>query len=447
MNNYYNSPRSRHMAKAKRRRRIITRMTILLLIIAAIVAGVIMIVNAINDGNEQRAIEEQKASMEERIDEFVKEADFLAAGYDYDAAIEKIESFGEDYSEHEALTTAILKYEVAKAATKRYEDVTKITHVFFHTLVVDNAKCFDGDAAEGGYNQYMTTISEFNAMLEEMYKRGFVLVSLHDIAVPKTGADGITRYVPGDIMLPPGKEPFVMSQDDVSYYEYMETDGFARKIVIGKDNMPTCEYVLDDGTVVTGDYDLVPLLEKFIQEHPDFSYRGARAALALTGYEGVLGYRTEPSYDNWEAEAEEAKKVADRMKECGWEFASHSWGHIRYGDSSYSRMLTDVEKWDTQVRPIVGDTDLMIFANGADIGGVGKYSGEKYDLLYSKGFRFFCNVDAAQYWVQIHDEYVRQGRRNLDGYRMWYGPDKLTDLFNVEDVWDSDRPTPVPPIG
>ena len=39
---------------------------------------------------------------------------------------------------------------------------------------------------------------------------------------------------------------------------------------------------LDDGTVSTGSYDLVPLLEDFIQEHPDFSYRGDRAVFALT---------------------------------------------------------------------------------------------------------------------------------------------------------------------
>ena len=51
---------------------------------------------------------------------------------------------------------------------------------------------------------------------------------------------------------------------------------------------------LDDGTVVTGSFDLVPLLEDFIAEHPDFSYKGARAVLAFTGYQGVLGYRTDP---------------------------------------------------------------------------------------------------------------------------------------------------------
>ena len=36
-------------------------------------------------------------------------------------------------------------------------------------------------------------------------------------------------------MLPEGKKPFVMSQDDVCYYEYMDGDGFASRMIIGED--------------------------------------------------------------------------------------------------------------------------------------------------------------------------------------------------------------------
>lgn len=36
-------------------------------------------------------------------------------------------------------------------------------------------------------------------------------------------------------------------------------------------------------------------VEAFIQEHPDFSNNGARGILGLTGYNGILGYRTDDS--------------------------------------------------------------------------------------------------------------------------------------------------------
>ena len=66
-------------------------------------------------------------------------------------------------------------------------------------------------------------------------------------------------------MLPPGKKAFVLSQADVCYYEYMDGDGFASRMVIGEDGKPTCEMKLDYGSVVTGDYDLVPILNRFIE--------------------------------------------------------------------------------------------------------------------------------------------------------------------------------------
>ncbi|WP_279402877.1 hypothetical protein [Arthrobacter sp. JCM 19049] len=36
----------------------------------------------------------------------------------------------------------------------------------------------------------------------------------------------------GKIMLPKGKKPLVLSIDDVSYYEYMDGDGFADKLIV-----------------------------------------------------------------------------------------------------------------------------------------------------------------------------------------------------------------------
>ena len=49
-----------------------------------------------------------------------------------------------------------------------------------------------------------------------------------------------------------------------------------------------------EGNEIVGNFDFVTILEKFIADHPDFSYQGARAILAVTGYDGLFGYRTNP---------------------------------------------------------------------------------------------------------------------------------------------------------
>ena len=266
-------------------------------------------------------------------------------------------------------------------------------------------------------------------------------------------------------MVPEGKIPFVLSQDDVSYYHYMDGDGCASKLILDENGQVKNEYIEDDGSVSVGDYDLVPLLDDFIREHPDFSYHGRKGILAMTGYNGVLGYRTDIAYktgenlqddqkkfltDNpdfdYDQDVAEATKVADAMKAEGWEFASHTWGHMNATERSAEDLQTDDQKWKSYVAPILGDTDMVIFAFGADIGDWEGYSSDnpKFQYYKSAGYNYFCNVDSSQYFVQITDQYFRQGRRNLDGYRMYYNPDMLGDLFDVSEVWDSSRPTPVP---
>lgn len=387
------------------------------------------------------------------IDALLEEAGRIAAGYDYDRAIELLQA-SDFYGSDQRIEDAIAQYEAVKE-TLRPCDISQVTHVFFHTLVIDEAKAFDGDGDESGYNQVMTTKDEFLKILDSMYAKGFVLVRLHDMAELTSGENG-TQMTRKTILLPEGKRPFVMSQDDVCYYEYMDGDGFATRMVIGSDGKPSCEMKMEDGTTQTGAFDLVPILEEYIQEHPDFSYKGARAVIAFTGYQGILGYRTALSYSDsptYEQDRQTAAAVAQCLRDNGWELASHSWGHRDLGTIEWDKFKADCDKWDSEVKSLIGPTDIILFPFGADVGDWHPYAQDNERFLYLKnlGFSYFCNVDSSQYWVQVGNDFLRQGRRNLDGYRMWMdivaGDDtskrKLDDLFRAEDVFSPNRPTPV----
>ena len=403
------------------------------------------------ESTEQEALAQQDAM--ERLKET---ADRLAAMYDYDAAMALIQSY-DGYENETVLTDAFLTYESQKAACKPWADNTKISHVFFHSLIADTSLALGPNSGtRDGYNRYMTTIEEFEKIIQQMYDRGYVLVGIHDISEIVVQEDGTEKMVMKKILLPEGKIPFVMSQDDVNYYDYMDGEGFATKIVIGEDGKPTCEYIQKDGTVVTGDYDLVPVLDRFVEAHPDFSYRGAKAILAITGYEGTLGYETAPyRYDEvkhlaalssdekkimLEAEKEACKEVVDALKADGYEFASHSYGHGNMQTNSVEKFKYDMNRWLDEVGSLLGDTDVFIYPFGADICDWRGYHGEKYEYAIANGFRYFCNVDSAQYWVQMKNDYLRQGRINLDGERMMKDPDKLSCFFDVESVLDPTRP-------
>ena len=405
---------------------------------------------------------EQPAQQEVSSDDLLAQADLRAAQYDYDGAMSLLQN-AEGYDGNTEYQTAVAGYQAQKDACVEYP-IDQVGHIFYHTLIKDTSKAFDGDAKEAGYNQVMTTISEFNSITQQMYDRGYVMVSLHDMC--QVNEDG--TVTPKKLYLPEGKKPFVLSQDDVSYYHYMDGDGFAQKLIVTENGEVKNTYIEDDGSISIGDYDMVPLIDTFVKEHPDFAYHGHKGILALTGYEGVLGYRTDEVYktreesrltdfqrkffaDNpdfdYDADVAAATEVANAMKANGWEFASHTWGHINPLGYGYDKTVTDTERWLGYVAPIVGSTDVLIYAFGADIGDWQPYTHDNqfFDYLKGQGFNIYCNVDGSTLaWVQFGNDYMRQGRMNLDGYRMYYNPDIVSPLFDVSQAWDSSRPTPVP---
>ncbi len=466
----YRGSRQRELRRRARRRRAIRNRIIVTVILVIVLAGVIFaaihFLGGSNDedqvvfpsgsassteGSESAGSEGSGGEVSD-ADSALAQAERLAASYDYDGAIALLQEVP-DYESNTAITDAIAGYEEIKATLVEV-DITQVPHIFFHSLIVDTDLAFGSSMADN-YNQVMTTISEFDKILEQMYENGYVLVSLHDMAYEVDG-----QLVKGSIMLPADKKPFVLSVDDVSYYEYMDGHGFATKLIIAEDGTITNEMEMEDGSIQTGAFDVVPRLDAFVEEHPDFSYQGAKGIVALTGYDGILGYRTAPKYgdpsdENYkeeyasldvEEEREQATAVAARMKEMGWEFASHSWGHRDMGEATLENMKEDMEKWLDQVNPLLGgDTDILIFPKGTDIGSWRSYDdNEKYDYLKSVGFDYYCNVDSNQPWVQFTSQYLRQGRINADGYEMYYHADKLNMFFDVDSVFDSARPTPVP---
>ena len=465
----------RKRRKQVRRNRMIVCGVLILVCVLLIGFGVSLLKDIFGEDDGAKPVSGEitnEESGEQQVDRLIEEADLLAAGYDYDAAIVLLESV-EGYEKNEAIQDAIAGYQEAKDSCVPVK-IEEVTHIFYHSLVVDPVRAFgnqDNDNQAVGNNQWMTTVSEFNKITQEMYDRGYVMVSLHDLVKETTDANGNTVYEPGEIMLPPDKKAFVLSLDDLSYYHAYDGYGYAARLILDEDGKVVNEYLDANGDVKIGAYDVVPLMDAFVEKHPDASYRGAKGIIALTGYNGILGYRTDETYDlsnkdcdihqqKWikahpdftlEKEREAAKKVADAMKANGWEFASHTWGHVRVGDRSLETIKADTARWKKNVEPLVGATDTIIFAHGQDLQGRGEYdaSNPKFQYLRSEGYSFLCNVDSHEYSTLIAKDYVRQGRRNLDGYRIYYNAigeqNNLSDLFDAKEILDPERP-PVKPL-
>ena len=443
---------------------------IAVVLLALLIGLIALVVNIFSSEEEDQSTNEaivQTEPIQTQPDEItllLERAERLAASYDYDAAISLIQEYGENWQDQSELSAASERYEQLKGETVRWEDTTTIAHISFRALIVDTDRAFDDDANANTYNQTMVTVGEFRTILQELYDGGFVLVNMHDMVKNVADEEGGTDYEQGDIYLPEGKTPIVISQEDVNYYRYRvdgpdedsapdaQGDGFACQLLLDENGQLTCKYIESDGNVLYGAYDFVPIVEEFVAEHPDFSYRGAKGMIAVTGDEGVFGFQTHPQWeetlgkDAYMQQIREAQAVVEVLKANGWEIASMGYSKIAFSDSKASTIKENLRKWANEVEPIVGKTDILVYPYGSDIGGVNYYKGEKFDVLYDAGYRFFCGMDSSQYWVQLHSNYMRQARRVIDGYRMEYGVDYLKDLFNADLIIDQARPRPVPPI-
>ena len=277
-----------------------------------------------------------------------------------------------------------------------------VEHLFFHPVVAYPELAFDGDSKSDGIDDWMVTAGEYLKILESVYEKGYVLVDIADCWSEQTDESGQTRMVKNTLYLPEGKKPLILSYDDVNYYEYMLANGFTYKLIIGEDGKLWSWGKDPQGKeVVSRDLDAVTILDKFVEEHPDFSPFGAKGCLSLTGYEGILGYRTQTDSKSWTAEQEAnrqkeieaVKPIVAELKRTGWTFGSHTWGHISLNTRTFDTVTAGMQKWFAEVGSLVGETSVLFYPFGGRLDGDDvQQSGPAFRWMQEHGFRIFCSV-------------------------------------------------------
>ena len=303
-----------------------------------------------------------------------------------------------------------------------------IAHVFYHPVITEPKVAFtqEKNQAKGNFD-WMITADEFKRSLNELYKHHYILIDPHEAYDLK--GKTITRK---ELKLPKGKKPLILSIDDMNYYEYMRGHGYADRLVLDQKQHVVSETKDKNGKVTTSETnDIVPILNQFVKDHHDFSLNGQKGVVALTGYNGVLGYRTnELNNKDYLKRKKDAEKVVKAMKRDGWTFASHSWGHIDFANSSYDQIVRDTKRWKNEVEPIIGKTDVFIYPHGAQDRGSKAY---QY-LVRDEGFKFLAGVGPNNF-TDIGNDSVYQDRVAIDGLNLYDFKYKLKPFLDPSKVY------------
>lgn len=466
------SPRQTNPRRRQRSKMQVFKEVYLPVIIAAIafILILIFIIGSISLKVQQRKAEiaasiaasvaqsEEDARLAAEAEDLIAQSEKLAASYDYDGAINLLQSFSGDISKHENISNKITTYEHAKGQLVLWDDPSQITNLSLQLLIADPARAYNHGTYAASFNRNFITTEEFSKILQQLYDNGYILVNMDDFITTETLETGETVYRNKPLYLPNGKKPLMLTQTNVNYNIYLiDSDGdslpdqngggFASKMILDENGKITCEMVDASGQTITGAFDMVPILDAFIEAHPDFSYQGAKALLALTGYNGLFGYRTNAAAreqfgeEAYTAAVDGAKQIAQALYESGYQFACYTYENISYGDHSVTEIQNDLQDWFDEVVPILGNLDILVYAQNSDITAEDVYSGEKYDALHALGFRHFIGFGKdGTSWISITDQYVRQGRILISGATLTLNSNWFTNLFDCASVLDKARP-------
>ena len=356
--------------------------------------------------------------------------------YDIDGARAYVDSLFSKLGDSEFITNE--KDRIEAYYTEQTDLVTfegPVEHLFTHCLIAYPELCYSSPSMTASLDEDCITPSEFTKILNALYEKDYILIDIN-MLINETEA-GVEL---GEVKIPRGKTPFVFSVDDVTYDSRKMHTGMVDKLIVGEDGR-VCTYTKHaDGTeVISYENEAFPILDEFVRQHPDFTFRGARGTLCNTGFDGVLGYRTQddPTEDvDPEYEKEQAKLVAQALKDEGWTFASHSYGHAQMNQKDLEYIKKDTDNWIEEVTAIIGETKIMVWPYGASI-----REGEAHKYIYDAGFRLFCGVGVKPFMSKEPDGYgIFMDRKALDGYSLRNRRDKYMYLFDTEEVWDPLRP-------
>lgn len=389
---------------------------------------------------------QQAAQQKEQI---LAEAEALVQGYNYDEAITKLESIG-DLTAHPDVAAKRSEYITAQGKLIAHKDPSLIPNLSFHVLIEDLPRAMaDTDDLAGQYNRNFVSTGEFKKILEQLYNNGYVLVDFNSFTGSNKDASGKELFFDNPIYLPEGKKPIMITETLVNYFNYMigqsddkkpnaKGDGFAYKLVVQNGEIKA-RYMDAQGQDLVGDYDLVPILESFLKIHPDFSYRGARATLAVTGSEGIFGYRITSDYisilgqDYVTQEIAECKTLVQALRDKGYTLACFTFANKDYKKLSVNQITTDLQSWTTHITPVIGNVNVFVFAQMSDI----DYTGPAFQPLYDAGFRYFVSNGTATA-AQVNNTYVYQKRLMVTGNTMQWNPQMFTknNIFDPAAVLD-----------
>ncbi|MEG1963838.1 MAG: polysaccharide deacetylase family protein [Clostridia bacterium] len=313
------------------------------------------------------------------------------------------------------------------------QETTEVAHLFTHALISQDIGFDKKNDMNKYYEQDCLSANEFEDILMRLYQNDYVLVDIDSVYYHQKGK--IFKKMPN---VPLGKKPLILSFDDINFYVKKMNLGMNDKIIVSNGKLAT--YTKNAKNQINYNNEVVTVLENFIAKHPTFSVNNARGIICLTGFDGILGYRTNAKSPIRATEIESVKPVIALLKQKNWKFACHSFGHYHMQQQTETAFCNDIASWINEVEPLVGKTNLYCYPYGEwQISNPNNLNG-KHQFLQQNGFDVFFSVGDAKYFVaKCNNTFLFQDRIPLDGNTLLKRKRILQPYFDTANLLDKRR--------
>lgn len=282
---------------------------------------------------------------------------------------------------------------------------TEAIPVFVLQSVVADPKRAMQSSKRTYYMQNVLPEASVRALLQSLYDRGFVLVD------PETGMDPQTGRSEG-VLVPKDKKPVVLVVDGLNYLpERAETGGF-QKLMLNANGERESTWVDAEGVTQNGpDREVTGIVDRFVAEHPDFAFDGARGILVLDSDEPFFGTvatarqlrnanarlaeRSQPLLPPdetvWQEGAKQVRALANQLREQGWRFAWTFGDSIDFSHMSAAEWQQEIKQHQETIENLVGPVQTFAFASGTSMGSEDR----RFQQLFEQGLHLFLEPGEA----------------------------------------------------
>ena len=389
----------------------------------------------VHDFSERRIVEIKEIMYEPML----QEGEHMLERFRYYSAETLFSDMATIFPDDQRINNDLLEATMNTTATEQYSGTVEVLCV--RTLIADTA-------SPGSDTDLMITTDEFRRMLEQLYANDYVLVDAETMA--DLSEDSFVTEV--DLTVPEGKRPVILVLDTFDYSAYNYIYGCCDRLVINDQGQVCGEYMDSSGqTIVSREAEAIGILDAFIEEHPDFSFDGAKGVISICGYEACLGYvvsedeiddrnnalaaagRPSVQFSDSDIESNRAAvtEIVNVLLDTGWKFASSTYGQINAYESDMETIVADTEKWLDQIGTLTGPVHMIVYPGGNYIYG----TDERAEYLKSNGFRIFFGMGSNPYYI-YGSNYLYYDRTMISDSTLRNSD--LTRLFDAGAVLDPD---------